>query len=40
MGERTFNIKKIDFKPGFWFFQIFGWIGFGITDALINEVFL
>jgi len=37
MGERTFNIKKIDFKPGFWFFQIFGWIGFGITDALINR---
>jgi hypothetical protein len=30
------NIRKGDFKPGFWFFQIFGWIGFSITDALTN----
>ncbi len=29
---------KSDFKPGFWFFQIFGWIGFGITDALISNL--
>ncbi|HBE42979.1 MAG TPA: hypothetical protein DDW27_17605 [Bacteroidales bacterium] len=28
---------KRDFKPDFWFFQITGWIGFGITDALISE---
>jgi hypothetical protein len=28
---------KSDFKPGFWFFQISGWIGFGITDALISQ---
>ncbi|OFY70756.1 MAG: hypothetical protein A2Y71_15490 [Bacteroidetes bacterium RBG_13_42_15] len=28
---------KNEFKPGFWFFQITGWIGFGITDALISN---
>ncbi len=28
---------KSEFKPGFWFFQISGWIGFGITDALISQ---
>src|SRR4030042_2205450 len=31
------SLIKNDFKPGFWFFQIFGWIGFGITDALISN---
>jgi len=28
---------KIDFKPSFLFFQIVGWIGFSITDALIGQ---
>ncbi|MFH0842764.1 MAG: histidine kinase [Bacteroidota bacterium] len=31
------SLIKSEFKPGFWFFQISGWIGFGITDALISE---
>ena len=29
------SIKR-EFKPGFWFFQISGWTGFAITDALIG----
>jgi len=32
----TINIQKANFKPGFWFFQISGWIGFAITDAFMN----
>ncbi|MFH0761247.1 MAG: histidine kinase [Bacteroidota bacterium] len=37
MSEKVYHIKKNDFKPGFWFFQVFGWIGFAITDVLINK---
>lgn len=28
------SIRKGDFKPEFWFFQVSGWIGFAITDTL------
>jgi hypothetical protein len=37
ISEKVFNLRKISFNPGFWFFQVSGWIGFAITDALINE---
>jgi two-component system LytT family sensor kinase len=30
------SIKR-EFKPDFWFFQVTGWIGFGITDAFISN---
>ena len=37
MGDKEFKLRETSFNPGFWFFQLSGWIGFAITDALINE---
>ena len=33
----TLGIRKYGVVPGFWFFQIAGWIGFAFFDATISE---